>query len=60
MMPGTRVFARLLWAVVALPPSPAAGQGMPFHTPTALPLPLSESSIRSFYASDPHAMGGTT
>ncbi len=36
-------------ASVGLSPSRAAGQGMPFHTPTALPLPLAESSIRSFY-----------
>ncbi len=25
------------------------GQGMPFYTPTALPLPLAESGIRTFY-----------
>lgn len=30
-------------------PAGAGAQGMPFHTPTALPLPLAESSIRSFY-----------
>ncbi len=35
--------------LLLLPPVPAVGQGMPFHTPTALPLPLAESSIRSFY-----------
>jgi hypothetical protein len=32
-----------------LGPPPAAAQGIPFHTPSALPLPLAESSIRSFY-----------
>lgn len=41
----------VLWAALGLVPWPsqAGGQGMPFHTPTALPLPLAESSIRSFY-----------
>lgn len=27
----------------------AAAQGMPFHTPTALPLPLAEQGVRTFY-----------
>ncbi len=38
--------ASLLMAPAA---STVFGQGMPFHAPTALPLPLAESSIRSFY-----------
>ncbi|MBI2403775.1 MAG: hypothetical protein HYV20_13785 [Gemmatimonadetes bacterium] len=35
--------------LLAYPAAPLVGQGMPFYTPTALPLPLAESSIRSFY-----------
>lgn len=27
----------------------AAAQGMPFHTPTALPIPLAEQGVRTFY-----------
>lgn len=49
MRVGTRALAWVLWAGLVIQPSQAAAQGMPFHTPTALPLPLAESSIRSFY-----------
>lgn len=35
--------------MVMLWPAAVVAQGMPFHTPTALPLPLAESSVRSFY-----------
>ena len=41
--------ARFAAILLALGPVRTAAQGMPFHTPTALPLPLAESSIRSFY-----------
>lgn len=43
------------WAALAVgvllgnPAAPLLGQGMPFYTPTALPLPLAESGLRSFY-----------
>lgn len=39
----TAALAALVW------PARLAAQGMPFHTPTALPLPLAESGVRSFY-----------
>lgn len=41
--------AACVTVLLAARPSRLAAQGMPFHTPTALPLPLAESSIRSFY-----------
>lgn len=39
----------LTGSLVWLPASVDGAQGMPFHTPTALPLPLAESSVRAFY-----------
>ena len=36
-------------AHVAAPGPVAEAQGIPFHTPTALPLPLAENGIRAFY-----------
>lgn len=41
--------ARFAALLLVFGPVQTAAQGMPFHTPTALPLPLAESSIRSFY-----------
>ncbi len=42
---------RTLTAIVALGATTGAAraQGIPFHTPTALPLPLTENGIRAFY-----------
>ncbi len=41
--------ALLVAALLMLRSLPTEAQGIPFHTPSALPLPLAESSIRSFY-----------
>lgn len=35
--------------VLLLRPGVGLAQGMPFHMPTALPLPLAEASVRAFY-----------
>ncbi len=44
-----RAAALVAGFLLGYPAAPLVGQGMPFYTPTALPLPLAESSIRSFY-----------
>ncbi len=41
--------ARLAVAALFLVAPPAAAQGLPFFTPTALPLPLAENGVRAFY-----------
>jgi hypothetical protein len=50
-VPGQPVLRRVLGVSLLVAPAAATvwAQAMPFHTPTALPLPLAESSIRSFY-----------
>ncbi|MBI4539171.1 MAG: hypothetical protein HY704_06660 [Gemmatimonadetes bacterium] len=46
-----RAIAAPVWALLLLwaRPSPGLAQAMPFHMPTALPLPLAESSVRVLY-----------
>lgn len=48
-MPNILRLARLGALLLAATPTIAHAQGLPFNTPTALPLGLAENAVRSFY-----------